>query len=157
MKTYHFQLAADHYQWYLEDANAAVETAAKPDFWDAAAMRDAMANARDMVSFGTVRWGNVVVSIGVREEAPQDDVASWDHVVDAAIEVPSGTLVVAGCTEPRENAERIQLAPGVYNLRAYYGNLDIDDTDSAEGDDFYNVTLWPGEWREREVIKRYGE
>lgn len=154
---FHFQLAADHYQWYLEDANAAAETAAAPDFWDAVAMQDAMANARDMVSLGTPRWGNVVVSIAVRENAPGDDLSAWDHVVDAAIETASGELVVAGCTEPREGAERIKLAPGTYRLRAYYGNLDVEDPDAIEGDDFYNVALWPGEWRERTVIKRYGE
>ena len=154
---FHYQIVADHYQWYLEDASARSETSADSEFWNAAAMYDAMANARDMISFGTVRWGVVTVSIAVRDGAPQDDVAAWDHVVDAAIETPSGELLVANCTEPRESAERIKLAPGVYNLRAYYGNLDVDDNESENGDDFYNVVLWPGEWRERTVIKRYGE
>lgn len=157
MKTYHFQLVADHNQWYLEDAKAAPETAADPEFWTPAAMAAAMASARDMASFGTVRTGNVVVSVSVRDEAPEDDIAAWDHVVDAAIEVPSGELVVAGCTEPRESAERIRVAPGAYNLRAYYGNLDVDDAEAEDGDDFYNVALWPGVWRERVVVKRYGE
>jgi hypothetical protein len=40
-------------------------------------------------------------------------------------------------------------------VRAYYGNLDVEDIDSDSGDDFYNVVLWPGEWRERAVIKQY--
>jgi hypothetical protein len=157
MKTYYFQLVADHYQWYLEDANAKPETAADPEFWNPAAMSDAMANAWDMVSLGTVRCGSVVASVAVREDAPEDDIAAWDHVVDAAIEVPSGEMVVAGCTEHRASAERIKVAPGVYNVRAYYGNLDVDDPNATEGDDFYNVALWPGSWRERVVVKRYGE
>lgn len=157
MKTYHFQLIADHNQWYLEDANAKPETAADPEFWTPAAMSAAMASTRDMASFGTVRTGNVIVSVSVRDEAPADDITTWDHVVDGAIETRSGELVVAGCTEPRESADRIKLSPGVYNLRAYYGNLDVDDPDAEEGDDFYNVVLWPGDWRERVVVKRYGD
>ena len=157
MNTYHFQLVADHNQWYLEDVNASPATAASPEFWTPAAMSAALASARDMAAFGTVRTGTVIVSVSVQGAAPEDDVRTWDQVVDAAIETSSGQLVVAGCTEPRESAERINLAPGVYNLRAYYGNLDIDDPDADDGDDFYNVVLWPGSWRERVVVKRYGD
>ncbi|HEX8552368.1 MAG TPA: hypothetical protein VF681_12540 [Abditibacteriaceae bacterium] len=151
----HFTLHAEWNQIYLEDAACPVEATADPDFWDETAMRDGMANAQTIVAVGTVRHGEVVVSVAIRSEAPTDDIEQWDHVVDAALTIPSGRLRVRGGGDAPEASEVIHVTPGVYQLRAFYGNLDVEDIDSANGDDFYNVVLWPSEWREREVIKRF--
>ncbi|HEX8833211.1 MAG TPA: hypothetical protein VF719_03365 [Abditibacteriaceae bacterium] len=155
MKSYYFKLYADYHQFYVEDASSNPITAASPDFWNERSHRDGFAFARDMVSVGTARYGNVVVTVTIRDDEPDDETESWDHVVDAGIEVPSGTLVVRGCTESGEDAEKIFVAPGHYRLRVFYGNLEVDDRDAEEGDDHYKVVLWPGAWQEPQVLKRF--
>ena len=151
----HFTLRAEWNQIYLEDAACDVAAAANAEFWNEAAMRDGMANARTMISVGTARAGDVVVSVAVREVEPDAEIKHWDHVVDAAITIPSGRLRVRGGAESPEDADVIHVAPGVYKVRAFYGNLDVESVDEETGDDFYNIVLWPGAWRDRKVVRRY--
>lgn len=157
MKSYELKLRADYNQIYLEDAQADPLTPARPDFWDDRAQRDGLASSRNMLAVGTARYGNVTVSITIREEAPEDEIETWDHVVDSALELPSGKLIVRGATEPPEMADSFDAQPALYQARIYYGNLDIDAADAEEGDDYYKIVLWPGEWREPQVVKRFGE
>ncbi len=150
-----FTLYADYHQFYVEDEQSAPETAASPDFWNARALADGLASACDMMAVGTARYGNVQVEIEVRDDEPPDDSADWDQVVEAAIEIPSGNLIVRGCTEERDTAQRFSVAPGTYQARVCYSGLDVEDPDAEEGDDHYRVVLWPGAWREPRVTKRF--
>lgn len=150
-----FTLYADYHQFYVEDEQSAPETAASPDFWNARALEDGLASARDTMAIGTARYGNVAVEIEVRDDEPQSDSADWDHVIEAAIEIPSGAIAVRGCTEERDTAQHLSVAPGTYQARVCYSGLDVEDPDAEDGDDRYRVVLWPGAWREPQVMKRF--
>jgi hypothetical protein len=154
-KTYHFKLFAENHQLLLEDAEADPNAAADPDLWDEETRRNGLATLPGIVSMGTARAGYVVLTVHLRDDEPNDDITTWDHVNECAITLHSGILVVRGCSESAEEAERIELTPGHYRMRIFYGNLDVEDPDDEEGDDYYKVALWPGDWAEPKVLKRY--
>jgi len=41
--------------------------------------------------------------------------------------VPSGRIIIAGCTDYLPDAARITVQPGTYKVRIYYGALDSVD------------------------------
>jgi hypothetical protein len=157
IKTYELKLRADFNQFYLEDAGANPLTAASPAFWNDRAQRDGLASSPSMMAVGTVRHGNVTVSVSLRESEPEDEIETWDHVVDSALELSSGSLIARSATETPEEAEVIPVQPGIYYARVFYGNLETDDPEAEEGEDYYKIVLWPGQWREPQVVKRFGE
>jgi hypothetical protein len=57
-------------------------------------------------------------------------------VNECTLDVQSGRIVIAGCTDYFPTAARIEVSPGSYRARLYYGNLD------ALSDDHYKVVLW---------------
>ena len=67
----------------------------------------------------------VRVDVEVLEAAAVDDTATFDHVVEGSIQVPSGWLVVMGCTDHQPDAARFAVAPGSVRLRVSRSNLDI--------------------------------
>ena len=78
----------------------------------------------------------------------------WDQVNECDIDVPSGKIVVAGCTDYFPEAARIEVQPGHYRARIYYGNLNSLSHDGLDGDDQYKVVLWLSEIVGVRVIKR---
>jgi len=84
----------------------------------------------------------VPVVVEIADQAPDDDVAQWDQVNECSIDVPSGRLVVVGCTDYFPDAARIDLPPGSYRARIYYGSLGVLNPNGLEGDDHYRVVLW---------------
>jgi len=150
-----FNLYADYHQFYVEDEQSAAETAAAPDFWNARALADGLASARDMMAIGTARYGNVHVEIEVCDNEPPNDSDDWNHIVEAAIEIPSGVIIVRGCTEGHDTAQRFPVAPGTYQARVCYSGLDVEEPDAEDGDDHYRLVLWHGAWREPQVTKRF--
>ncbi|MFN5713043.1 MAG: hypothetical protein ACK463_00385, partial [Bradyrhizobium sp.] len=79
----------------------------------------------------------------ILEREPDDDSAGWDHIVEASLDVASGRIAIAGCTDYFPDAARIDVAPGTYRLRVSYGALDTLSEDGLEGDDHYRLQLWP--------------
>ena len=63
-------------------------------------------------------------------------------------------LVVAGCTDYFPDAERLQVEPGTYCVRVYYGALDSLTEDGLDGDDHYRVVLWQGDSVPVRVLKQ---
>ena len=149
---HHFTLFADYFQFYLQDEEAAGDLS---DSWTPQATSDLLAVNVGVVGVGTVRNMDVSVALEVRDESPNDDLASWDHVAQCGINLPSGRMVVAGCTDYFPDALRIPVEPGYYRVRIFYGNLDSLSEDGLDGEDHYRVVLWPGEPTEPIVVKRY--
>jgi hypothetical protein len=73
--------------------------------------------------------------------------------VECSIDVASGRIVVAGCTDYFADAARLQVAPGIYRLRAQYGGLNTVSEDGLSGGDHYSVLLWPGTATDPIVLK----
>jgi hypothetical protein len=151
MATYTYNLFADYYQFYLQDENADGDLS---DSWNEQAVKDLLAIAPGTIGVGTVRNMDVPVEVEVRDSAPEDNFDGWDHVVECGIEISSGKIVVAGCTDYFPDAARISVMPGNYRARIYYGDLDSLSEDGLDGDDHYKVLLWPSNDMNVRVIKR---
>jgi hypothetical protein len=140
MTTHAFTLFADYFQFYLQDEKAHGDLS---EAWTPQAVERLLALAPGVIGVGTARNMDVPVEVDILETEPRDDRGGWDRVNDCTIDVPSGRLVVAGCTDYFPDAARIEIAPGSYNARIYYGGLSTVSADALEGDDRYRIVLWP--------------
>lgn len=134
-------LFADYFQFYLQDELAQEGLA---ESWTDEAANRLLAVASGSIGVGTVRNMDVPVTIEVLTTEPVRDDENWDHITQCSIDVPSGKLVVAGCTDYFPEAKRIHLSPGTYVARISYGALDTLSDDRLDGADHYRVQLWPG-------------
>jgi len=96
----------------------------------------------------------VPVVVEVADEAPDDDASAWDHVNECSLDVSSGRLVIAGCTDYFPDAARIELPPRSYRARIYYGNLAALSADGLNGDDHYKIVLWRAAAAPLQVIRQ---
>ena len=152
MQEHRFNLFADYSQFYLQDEEADGDLS---DSWTKQATEDLLALAPATIGVGTVRNMEVPVIVAVHPSRPTfDDAACWDQICEADIDIPSGRIVVAGCTDYFPDAARILVAPGSYRARIQYGGLDTLSEDGLDGNDLYRVDLWPGASEGRRVIKR---
>ena len=146
-----YTLFADYFQFYLQDECADGNLG---DAWTDTAVNDLLALAPGTIGVGTVRNMDVPVEVEILDGPPQNDLAQWDHVMECGIVVPSGRLVIAGCTDYFPDAARLNIASGTYRARIYYGDLDSLREDGLTGDDHYRIVLWPSNDLTRNVIKR---
>jgi len=148
---HHFNLFADYYQFYLQDEGVDGNLA---ESWTEEAVDRLLAIAPGTIGVGTVRNMTVPVDVEVAAAAPDDDFADWDQVNECSIEIESGKLVVAGCTDYFPEAARLSLPPGTYRARIYYGGLTLLSEDGLDGDDRYRVILWPAEYADLVILKQ---
>ena len=158
-RTYEFALFADYYQLYVEDCQLASELdqregedpdihVARIDAYVATVLSPDVYARHLGVTHGTLclltaRNFTVPLTIHLRTDAPTDDFTSWDRVVEARLDVPSGCIVVHGPSDYFPEAPRIAVAPGVYRARVSSGGLATVSADEMEGEDHYRVELWP--------------
>lgn len=150
MQRLEFELFADHFQFYLQDEAADGNLG---DAWDKGAVARLLAVAPGTIGIGTVRNMDVPVTVEILESEPEPDFASWDHVTECSIAIPTGKIVVAGCMDYFPDAARIDVSPGSYRARVSYCGLDSVSGDGLDGDDRYRVQLWPGSTLEPTVLK----
>jgi len=147
-----FKLFADYFQFYLQDENAKGDLS---ESWTKEAVTILLALAPGTIGVGTVRNMFVPVTVDVVDAPPALDLSKWDHVVECDIDLPSGRVVVAGCTEYFPDAARIRVTPGHYRARINYGDLDRLSEDRLEGEDHYHVALWRAPPAGVRVLKQY--
>lgn len=140
MASQHFELFADYYQFYLQDEHASGDWA---DAWTDEAVAQLLAVAPGVIGVGTARNSAVPVEVEVLEAEPAGDLSQWERVNECSIDVPSGRIVIAGCTDYFPDAARVAVRPGSYRARIYYAGLDTLAPDGLQGDDRYRVVLWP--------------
>ncbi len=146
-----FTIRADFNQFFVQDANADAMTAASPDFWNARALNDGLACKRNTLAIGTASFNDVAVEIEIASHEPPDGFVDWDQVADCALEIHSGTLSIRSATEEPETATRMEIEVRTYRVRVFYGlNADALGTENR-----YKIVLWPGEWIEPRVLKRF--
>jgi hypothetical protein len=100
-----------------------------------------------IVVFHTASAKEVPVSIDVVASTPIDELSRWDHVVEFSLEIPSGRIVLAGCTDYLPEAIRVT-SPGSYRGRMYSIGL-------SGALEEYRVVLWPGDIAPSIVLKQY--
>jgi hypothetical protein len=151
MQMRHFRLFADYFQFYLQDESAEGDLSSS---WTDETVAQLLALAPGTIGVGTVRDMEVPVDLELRDDSPSDDLNVWDHVNECSIEVPSGRIVVAGCTDYFPDATRVEVRPGTYRARICYGGLDTLSEDGLEGDDHYKIVLWPSPAEDMRVLKQ---
>lgn len=139
MQRLEYKLVADYYQFYLQDESAKGDLSAS---WTQEAVDRLLAVAPGTIGVGTVRNMTVPVLVEVADMEPDEDSTGWDQVNECSLEVQSGRIGVAGCTDYFPDAARIEVSPGSYRARLYYGSLDALSDDGLDGDDHYKIVLW---------------
>ena len=139
MKSFELSLFADYFQFYLQDETADGNLS---EAWGQEAVDRLLAIAPGTIGVGTVRNTDVAVTVEIHEHEPENDIANWDHVVEASMNVASKRVAIAGCTDYFPDARRIEIGPGIYRVRVSYGALDTLSEDGLSGNDRYRVQLW---------------
>jgi|SRR5579859_5677354 len=146
-----YTLFADYFQFYIQDEDSKGDLS---DAWTDQAVADLVALAPGTVGVGTVRNMDVPVEVEFLAQEPPLSLDAWDHVVECDIALPSGKLVVAGCTDYFPDAARLSATPGHYRARLLYGGLGTLSEDGLRGDDHYRIELWQGPPTGLKVLKR---
>ena len=124
------------------------------DSWTEEAVKRLLALTPGTIGVGTVRNTLVPVDVEVRDSSPNEDPEMWDQLNECSIEVPSGRIVVAGCTDYFPEAVRLAVPPDTYRARICYGDLDTLSQDGLEGNDHYKVVLWPSPPGDMRILKQ---
>lgn len=140
MAKYQCSFFADYFQFHLQDEYCESNL---DDAWTQHAVDQMLAVADGIIGVGTARNADVPVMLCIENHEPPDDFDEWDHVMECSLNVPSGILVILGCSEDFEKAARVDVTPGWHRVRIFYGGLDSVSEDGAEGDDHYAVVMWP--------------
>lgn len=151
MRRFEYRLFADYFQFYLQEESVDGNLG---DSWTDEAVARLLAVAPGTVGVGTVRNMDVPVTVELLDDVPDSDLDKWDHVAECSLEVSSGRIVIAGCTDYFPAASRIEVEPGVYRVRVSYGSLDTLSADGLDGDDRYRVQMWQASAIEPCVIKQ---
>ena len=152
MKQYELELYADYFQLYLQDEQAEGDLS---DSWTNEACTRMLALAPGTVGIGTLRNVDVNVLLEIHESEPPLNQNDWDHIAECGLSVPSGKIVIAGCTDYFPDAARIPTEPGHYRVRLCSGRFETITTEWEPADDLYRVQLWPDSREEMKVIKQY--
>lgn len=147
---YTYSIFADYHQFYLWDRDTS--PGAPTDYTDADIERR-IKTAPNVVVVQPERNMDVPVTLEVFAMEPETDFDEWDHVAEASLELPSGHLEIRECTGG--SIGRIDLSPGTYRVRAYFGALSELSEDGLEGKDHYRLVLWPEVFSPVEVLKQF--
>ena len=147
-----FDIFADYFQFILMDEGC------DDDFgsvWTEEALERMLAVGETSVCPGTLRNVNVPVEIHVHGAEPSVDPTGYDHAVLASLQVPSGRLVVMGCTDHLPEAPRVELKAGSYQLLYLATGVESITYESDPADDRYIVHLWHGSPREPVLLRHW--
>jgi hypothetical protein len=153
MQTHAFEIFADYHQLYLTDDEV---QAFMPEVVTDDDIERRLAAAPHIIVVHTERNMDVPVTVQIHESEPSLDLAAWDHVAECSLDVPSGRIVIAGCTDYLPEASRFAVAPGSYRARVCYGGFDTLSADGLDGDDHYVIQLWQAPPADLRVVKQYG-
>src|SRR5579863_4404572 len=150
--SYTLKLFADYSQLYLRDEEEADDPSAD---WGDQLVAHRVAVAPGIVGIGTARNTMVPVRVDLFDIRPGNDSTNWDHVAEASLHVPSGRIVIVGALDYVLDAKRLPVTPGWYRVRACSGGLGSISANGLEGDDHYEIAIWPEASRPPEVLKRW--
>ncbi|MFF0290930.1 hypothetical protein [Streptomyces sp. NPDC005262] len=153
-------LFADYFQIHVTDAGLDGDLS---EAWTDQAVADQLAVAPAALGIGTAVNVNVHVTVRLLPLEPGDDSTEFDHVVEASLNVPSGQLVVLGCTDYCPDAAKFDVPAGWTRVRVSRSNLaraveaDIDSDESPETWEKVRIQVWPAPEAEPKVTKRWAQ
>lgn len=145
-----FELFADYFQFYVCDQRFQTDTAT---IWNDEMSALMLATGPDLIAVGTARNMDVPVSLEILDAEPVPQLDAWDQVIDCGLAIPSGALILFGCTENPGDAPIIRLEPGSYCARISYAGLGLLSEDGLDGEDNYRVQVWKGQASAIAVLK----
>lgn len=142
----------EYHQFYLVDKGIAQNTYSDK-FWTDEASSDRLAVEEGVLGVSTECYGPVKAEIRVLKSINQNpEIAKADHVVEAGIQIKSGTIQILDCPTSTIQLE-LNVEPGDYMVRVY--SMNLASVDGDEGDDYYILEIWPNKNEERKVLKRW--
>jgi len=147
-----FRLYADYFQFVLMDENCEDDLAA---IWTEAALDRMLALGATSASVGTLRNVDVDVELHVLQSEPNVPICGVDHAAIGSFSIPSGRLVVLGCTDYKPKAARVTIQSGTYHILTTATGVDTIKYESDPADDLYSVYLWPGGPTEPRLLKHW--
>jgi hypothetical protein len=155
MSRHELEVSADYRQIWLEDKQNRDDN---PKFiFTAKHFADRVWVYPHMIIMFTARNSTVPVTLETNSTEPEDrDFAEWDHVVEASIEVISGSLTISGLNDMFELIY-YGYPNSIYRVRMCHANLGSIRDDGLEGDDYYKIIVWPDTYIEPTVLKRWVE
>ncbi|MFE7113456.1 hypothetical protein ACFU98_45320 [Streptomyces sp. NPDC057575] len=154
------QVFADYCQIHVLDEDSETDLG---EVWTEQALLDRLGVARDALVIGTEVNVSVAVSVDLLTSEPDGDSAKFDHVVEASLHVPSGRLVVMGCTDYLPEASRFEAPAGWIRVRASRRNLanasraDIESDEAPETTEQLRLQAWPAPQTDPQIIKRWSQ
>jgi hypothetical protein len=151
MQTIPLDFYTFHSQFFLMDKGATVDP--YQEMWSEKAFNDRLAVLPGWLSIGTGCYGPVKGIMRLHDNEPDmKDVNSFDHIVEGSMTIKSGVIELIPCTANK--AEYVfNVNPGDYRIRILSAGLDTVKGD--EGDDFYQIDIWPSHFKNSEVLKRH--
>jgi hypothetical protein len=143
---------ADYHTFYLMDDGVQPEIPTDVSTED---MKRRVKAEPHIVVVYPARNVEIPVTIEVHAAPPAaPDLAKWDHVAEASLAAPTGRIVVAGCSDYLPKCERIDVKPGEHRLRLSCGGLSTISDDGLDGQDHYQIDLWPAPAAGVKVLKQ---
>lgn len=152
MRKHTYKVPADYYQFYVFDSGR--EPFAAKYSWDEEDSRRMLIVEPGLLGIGTARNFAVHVSIEVVPKRPEIHWKTANRVVETFIDVPTGRLVIAGCTESEKQYRYISVPSSGYRALVVYENLESAWLFGLLRRDRYRLVLWPGHECETKVIKQ---
>lgn len=154
---YKLDFYTSYHQFYIADKDCDGDTGAA-DFWSDEAFEQQMAVTHCGLGIGIDCWGDVKGELELFTAEPAiDDLAKYDHVVEAGFTVTSGVIQILDC--PNSHVElSLNVQPGTYRVRVYgsnFASVAEPDLNHDTDDDFYRVEIWPDTDVSRKVLKQY--
>jgi len=136
------ELFADYFQFYLRDEIVSDESS---NPWTNEAVERLLALNNGTIIVGTVRDMDVLTIVKVFDQEPEilKELISIHQINECDLEMNSDKLVLAGCTDYFPEALRINIGKGIFRARIYYKDLDKLSEDGLDGEDSYEIHLWP--------------
>lgn len=151
------ELFADYFQIHVLDEGSEGDLSGA---WTEQTVVDGLGVIEDALAIGTAVNDTVAVSVHVLADQPHDDSDDFDHVVEASLHVPSGRLIVMGCTDYLDDAARFDVPAGWTRARASRRNLAaavrwLESDEEPETTEEVRLQTWPAPFALPHIVKRW--
>jgi hypothetical protein len=151
------ELFADYFQIHVLDEESEGDFS---DVWTEQTVLDGLGVTEDALAIGTAVNDTVAVSVHVLAAQPDDDSDDFDHVVEASFHVPSGRLIVMGCTDYLDDAAPFDVPAGWIRARASRRNLAaavrwLESDEEPEATEEVRLQTWPAPCSAPDILKRW--
>ena len=144
------EVFADYHQFYVWDAGMGLVA---PEDWSEQDVTNRAKMAEHVLVVCPVRNMTVPVRITLHAGEPAFDLSNYDHAVRASVTLPTGQLQVHECTGGEVLTWKVE--PGTYCALVLFTGLGTLSSDGLEGQDAYQVALWPGDPMSLQVVRQW--